>query len=119
LSAAGAGTTTLAITNNIIQDYSGNAGMYFDNTGGSYTVNMTITGNIVRQPGSSAFAGLALTNGSPTSTDTVNVFASISGNDFSAGDPFNSNDIIVGASGANSGSHTFRLPPYPVEALTG
>jgi hypothetical protein len=104
-----AGTVTLAITNNTIQQYNGNAGIFADNTGGSYPVNITITGNTVRQPGPNAFAGLALTNGAPGSTDTTNVFAKISGNDFSTGDPANANDIIVGASGSAAGTHTFTL----------
>jgi hypothetical protein len=106
---AGAGTVTLAITNNTIQEYNGNAGIFADNTGGSYPVNITITGNTVRQPGPNAFAGLALTNGAPQSTDTTNVFAKISGNDFSTGDPANTNDIIVGASGSAAATHTFTL----------
>jgi hypothetical protein len=106
---AGAGTVTLALTNNTIQQYHGNAGIFADNTGGSYPVNITITGNTVRQPGAGAFAGLALTNGSPGSIDTTNVFAKISGNDFSTGDPANANDIIVGASGSAAATHTFTL----------
>jgi VCBS repeat-containing protein len=109
LSAAGGGTITLAITNNVIQDYSGNGGIYMDNTGGSYAVNLTIIGNTVRQPGSNAFTGLAITDGSPGSSDSTNVFALISNNDFSAGDPTNSGDVYLGASGSSSGSHTFTL----------
>jgi hypothetical protein len=108
-SAAGAGTATLDIENNIIQNYDGNAGIFMDNTGGSYTVNATIIGNTTRQPGAGAFAGLALTNGSPSSGDTTNVFARISNNDFSGGDPANANDIIVGASGSAAATHTFTL----------
>ena len=36
---------------------------------------------------------------------------SITGNDFSGGDPADANDVIVGASGSAAG-HTFRLPGY-------
>jgi hypothetical protein len=108
---AGTGTIALTITNNVIRNYSGNAGLFFDNTGGSYTANFTITGNTTAEPGGGAFAGLALTNGGSGSTDTINVCATITGNDFSAGDPSDSNDIIVGASGAAIG-HTFNLPGY-------
>ena len=103
------GLATLAITNNTIQRYHGNAGIYDDNTGGGYDVNLTVTGNTVRQPGTGAFAGIAVTNGSPTSGDDINVFAKIQNNDFSTGDPSNSNDIIVGASGSAAASHTFTL----------
>jgi hypothetical protein len=108
---AGTGTASVTITNNTIQQYLGNAGLYFDNTGGSYTANFTIRNNIVTQPGPNAFAGLALTNGAPSSTDTVHVCADIKSNDFSAGDPFNVNDVLVGASGSSSG-HSFVLPGY-------
>ena len=108
---AGAGTASLTITNNQIHQYAGNAGMFFDNTGGSYTANFTITGNTVDTPGAGAFAGLAITNGSPSSTDTVQVCADIKNNDMSTGDPADANDIIVGASGAVAG-HTFVLPSY-------
>ena len=108
---AGTGTASVTISNNTIRQYLGNAGLFFDNTGGSYTANFTITNNLVNQPGPLAFAGLALTNGSPGSTDTVHVCADIRNNDFSAGDPANINDIIVGASGAATG-HAFNLPGY-------
>jgi hypothetical protein len=70
---------------------------------------MTVTGNIVRQGGPNAFAGLALTNGSPGSTDTTNVFALISGNDFRTAAPGDANDIIIGASGSAAATHTFTL----------
>jgi hypothetical protein len=107
----GSGNVALTIANNQILQYGGNAGLFFDNTGGSYTANFTITGNVTAQPGAGAFAGLALTNGGSSSTDTINVCATITGNDFSAGDPSNSNDVIVGASGSAAG-HTFNLPGY-------
>lgn len=109
LSASGAGAIKLAITNNIIQRYSGNAGIYADNTDGSYTVDMTVTGNTLRQPGAGVFAGLAVTNGSPSSADTTNVFLRALNNNFADGDPNNANDIIVGASGSAAGTHTFTL----------
>ena len=109
VSAAGAGTMSYTITNNVIRQYKGNAGIFADNTGGSYTANFTITGNTTAEPGASSFAGLAVTNGSPGSGDTIQVCADIKNNDFSAGDPTNANDIIVGASGAAAG-HTFVLP---------
>ncbi len=112
---AGTGTITLALTNNTVHNYEGNAGMYFDNTDGSYTANFTITGNTVSQPGASAFAGLALTAGAPASSDTIQVCAAITGNDMSTGDPLNSNDIIVG--GGASGGSALRLPGYAGSTL--
>ena len=107
---AGTGTLSLTITNNTILHYDG-GGIYADNTDGSYTANFTITGNTTAEPDANAIAGLLITNGSPSSGDTVNVCAKITGNDFSAGDPGNSSDVFVGASGAAAG-HTFNLPGY-------
>jgi len=112
---AGSGGIRLAITNNVIRQYLGNAGMYFDNTDGSYTADFTITGNTVAEPGAAAFAGLALTSGAPSSGDTIQVCAAITGNDFSSGDPLDSNDVIVG--GGASGASSIRLPGYAGSTL--
>ncbi|MEO5714168.1 MAG: hypothetical protein ABIT37_11830 [Luteolibacter sp.] len=97
-STAPKGVVNLAITNNVIRRCSGNAGIFADNTGGNYDFMLTCTGNTVAEPGAGAFAGFALTAGGPSSTDDVDVFAKITGNDFSTGDPSNGNDIIVGVS---------------------
>ncbi len=108
VSAGGAGTITLAVTNNIIQQYNGNFGFMADNTGGSYTVNLTMTGNTIRQPGAGAAGAVGLTNGSPGSGDTTNVFARILNNDFSNGVAVGP-DVYLGASGSSVGTHTFTL----------
>jgi hypothetical protein len=112
---AGTGTLGLTITGNTIRQYDG-AGIYADNTDGSYTANFTITGNTTAEPDANAFAGLVLTNGAPGSGDTVKVCAKVSSNDFSTGDPGNSADILVGVSGAAAG-HTFNLPGYTGSTL--
>ncbi len=109
------GQVTLAITNNIIYQYFGNAGIYADNTGGNYNVNLTITGNTTGTPGPPVFAGLALTAGAPSTPDDIDVCANISGNDFSLGDPLDFNDIVVGVSGLAS---SMRLPGYGGASLT-
>ncbi|MGR8981277.1 MAG: beta strand repeat-containing protein [Gammaproteobacteria bacterium] len=109
VSAGGTGTMTYTIMNNTILQYLGNAAIYADNTGGSYTANFTITGNTAAQPGASAFAGLALTAGAPSSSDDIDVCANVTGNNFSAGDPTNSNDVILGVS---TGPSSMRLPGY-------
>jgi hypothetical protein len=111
---AGGGTITLAITNNQIRNYSGNAGIFADNTGGTYDVNVTFTGNLTAEPGAGAFAGLAMAAGAPASGDDIDVCAQIGGagalrNDFSTGDPANANDIILGVS---TGASSMRLPGY-------
>ncbi|HYU25785.1 MAG TPA: hypothetical protein VEO74_11315, partial [Thermoanaerobaculia bacterium] len=109
ISAGGSGTIALTINNNVIRNYGGNAGIYDDNTGGNYSVNLNITGNTTAEPGAGAFAGLAVTAGAPSSTDAITVCANITGNDFSAGDPNDFADIVLGVSTAAS---TMRLPGY-------
>jgi large repetitive protein len=109
VSAAGTtGTMGFTITNNQIHQIHGNAHIFADNTGGSYTANFTIMNNIFDTPGAGWFAGVAVTNGSPTSSDTINVCAKIEQNTFNLGGNLG---VIVGASGAATG-HTFNLPGY-------
>jgi hypothetical protein len=114
LSAAGAGTIGLTITGNDIRNWHNNGGMFFDNTGGSYTANFTIQSNTIAEPGMGSFTDLAITNGGNLSSDTVNVCAAIGG----AGALKNSfqglagvADIYLGSSG-NNGGHAFNLPGY-------
>lgn len=111
LSAGGAGTFTLDFENNIVQQWHGNFGLSADNTGGSYAVNLTLLGNTFRQVTAqpSAFGGLGLTNGSPSSGDTTNVFCKITGNDFGSSGTGANDDILVGASGSAVATHTFTF----------
>ena len=116
LTAAGAGTIALTIADNDIRNWA-SAGLYFDNTGGSYTANFTIQGNTIADPGETAFSALALTNGSPTSSDAVNVCAVIGGlspNTFSGATTLA--DVFLTASGAATG-HAFNLPGYVGSSL--
>ncbi|HUQ05931.1 MAG TPA: hypothetical protein VM261_25690 [Kofleriaceae bacterium] len=112
LSAAGTGTVTLAVLDNQIRNCSA-MGLYLDNTDGSYTVNLTVQGNVIAQA-ATASALMALSNGGPSSSDTINVCAVLGGatatqrNTFTA--PFGV-DVFLGASGAAAG-HTFNLPGY-------
>jgi hypothetical protein len=114
LSSSGSGTISLTIDNNNIRGYSGNAGIYLDNTDGIYALNLNVTGNTTAEPGPAAFAGLALAAGAPSTTDAIPVCANITGNNFSAGDPSNSNDVIVGVS---TGGSSIRLPGYSGSTL--
>ena len=122
LSAGGTGTMSSTIANNQIHQIHGNAHIYADNTGGSYTANFTITGNTLdgAQP-PNWFAGIAVTNGSPTSSDTVNVCAKIGGSTAAEKNTLNLGGnlgIIVGSSGAASG-HTFNLPGLSTSTEAG
>ena len=113
VSAGGTGTMAFTIQNNVIHQIRGNAHIYADNTGGSYTANFTITGNTLGTPGlPSWFAGIAVTNGSPTSSDTVSVCAKIGGSTAAERNTLNLGGnlgVIVASSGAGSG-HSFNLP---------
>ncbi len=115
LSCAGGGTIGLTITGNSIRNWKGNAAMFFDNTGGSYTVNLTIQGNTMAEPGTNSFASLALTNGGNLTTDTVNVCATIGGSTPALKNTITGTaalaDMYLGSSGQNGG-HTFNLPGY-------
>lgn len=106
---AGGGSIALAITNNDIRQYGGGAGIYDDNTGGNYGLNLTITGNVMTEPGSGAFAGLVLTAGAPGSGDDIDVCADITGNDFSTAEASDSLDVLMAVSTAAS---SMRLPGY-------
>ena len=122
VSAGGTGTMSYTIQNNAIHQIHGNAHIYADNTGGSYTANFTITGNTLdgAQP-PNWFAGIAVTNGSPTSSDTVNVCAKIGGSAATEKNALNlagNLGIIVGSSGAASG-HPFVLPGLTTSTEAG
>jgi hypothetical protein len=118
---SGAGTMSYTIRNNAIHQINGNAHLWADNTGGSYTANFTIEGNLLDTPGGGWFTGMAITNGAPSSADTVNVCAKIGGTSAAEKNTFNvagNLGVVVGASGAAAG-HVFNLPGYaggPVEA---
>ncbi|MEP7148788.1 MAG: Ig-like domain repeat protein [Acidobacteriota bacterium] len=109
------GQVTLALTNNQIHRYSGNAAIYADNTGGNYNVDLTVTGNTADTPGAGAFAGYAMAAGAPSSADDIDICAQLGGagplaNNFSTGDPANLNDIILGVS---TGASSMRLVGAP------
>jgi hypothetical protein len=115
VSADGTGTMSYTINNNAIHQIHGNAHIYADNTGGSYTANFTIEGNTLDTPVLPFwFGGILLSNGAPASGDTVNVCAKIGGagalaNVLNLGGNLG---IFVAASGVGPGGHTFNLPGY-------
>jgi hypothetical protein len=120
VSLANGGTSTLAIVNNTIREYNA-AGIFADNTGGTYAANFTITGNTTNEPAGGAFAGLLLSAGATSSSDDVDVCAQIGGstaaerNDFSAGDPSDALDVYVSVGAPLS---SIRLPGYAGTTLT-
>lgn len=112
---AGAGTMAYTITNNAIHQIAGNGHIYADNTDGSYTANFDIRGNTLDTPVLPGwFAGIAITNGAPSSPDTINVCARIGGAGVADKNILNLSGqlgVIVGSSGQNGG-HVFNLPTY-------
>ncbi|HJQ25673.1 MAG TPA: hypothetical protein VKA60_17255, partial [Blastocatellia bacterium] len=114
VSAAGGGTMSYTITNNQIHQIHGNSHIYADNTGGSFTANFDIRHNTLDTWQGTNFAGIAITNGAPSSSDTINVCAVVGGSSAADKNIFNIGSnigVIVGSSGAAAG-HTFNLPGY-------
>jgi co-chaperonin GroES (HSP10) len=94
-----AGTFTISILNNNLQEYD-QAGIQVSQISGSSTVNATIQGNTtVPGPGANPFAGLWVVAGALASdTGTTNILiggAGAAANDLSAGDPANANDVFL------------------------
>jgi len=106
LTTSGTGSHTTRINGNTVQQYN-EAGIYVLLTDGSATMNATITNNTTTDAGAFAFTGLFIDCGG-LSTDSHFLCASISGNNFSAGDPANVNDIFLKQNAAT----TIRLPGY-------
>jgi hypothetical protein len=75
----GSVTETLAITNNNLFQYANEAGISFLDREGSPTMNLTITGNTIANPGSFGSWGL-LGEAGATTGDNGTVCAAISGN---------------------------------------
>jgi hypothetical protein len=115
VSAAGTGTMSYTIINNVIHQIAGNSHIFADNTDGSYTANFTIEGNILDTGNPLTwFGGILMSNGAPSTGDTVNVCAKIGGpgaqaNTFNLG---GQTGVFIIASGAGPGGHTFNLPGY-------
>jgi hypothetical protein len=81
--AHGAGTETLAITSNKLYQYDDVAGIEYVNSGGSPTLNLTITGNTIADPAGNATNGGAwgiYGEGGGLTTDNGTVCADITGN---------------------------------------
>jgi hypothetical protein len=75
----GAGTMTVAVTNNLIRQNDGFAGIDILSRDGSPTINATVTGNNVANPSAGGGNGLLLRNGAIT-TDGGFTCAAITGN---------------------------------------
>ncbi len=113
ISAESTGTETLAVTNNDLYQYDDFAGIYYIDREGSPTLNLTITGNTLADPGGNATIGGAwgiLGEGGALSTDAGTVCAAITGNSLTgSGQPsLGSPDVELD----QAGLVTYKLPGY-------
>ncbi len=94
----GSGTHNIMIANNDVRR-TNEVGIFIQNNNGSATVNASVFGNIVAEPGNFSFAGLNVDVGALGSdTSKVNIVIGSVGtgsqkNDFSNGDPSNFSDV--------------------------
>ena len=79
ISAEGKFTETLTVSNNDMFQYDNEAGIAFSNREGSSTMNLTITGNLIADPGEFGTWGILGTSGAETG-DAGTTCAAITGN---------------------------------------
>ena len=111
--AESAGTETLAITKNDLYQYDDFAGIYYIDREGNPTLNLTINGNTLADPGGNATIGGAwgiLGEGGALTTDAGTVCAAITGNSLTgSGQPnLGSPDVELD----QAGLVTYKLPGY-------
>lgn len=96
----GAGTHTVLIKNNVVNEWGGNGAIQIFNNQGSATMNATVVGNTSNNPHpTNALAGLYAEVGA-LSGDTSVLNLKVGGtaaerNNFVEGDPFNGNDVLL------------------------
>jgi hypothetical protein len=78
----GAGTTTVAVTNNVIRQYGNGYGILLDNKEGNSTLNGTVTGNNIDNPGTFAINGIHVSAGATSGPPIDSGFtcAAVTGN---------------------------------------
>jgi hypothetical protein len=103
----GAGTLTAAVTNNLIRQNDGFAGIDILSRDGSPTINATVTGNNIALPSAGGGNGLLLRNGAVT-TDGGFTCAAITGNSLTASAILGFDDFRL----RQRFNTTVRLPGY-------
>jgi hypothetical protein len=103
----GAGTLTVAVTNNTIRQNDGFAGIDILSRDGSPTINATVTGNSIANPSAGGGNGLLLRNGAITS-DAGLTCAAITGNSLAGSAVAGLDDFRL----RQRFSTTVRLPGY-------
>jgi hypothetical protein len=103
----GAGTLTVAVTNNVIRQNDGFAGIDILSRDGSPTINATVTGNNIANPSAGGGNGLLLRNGAIT-TDGGFTCAAITGNSLAGSAVVGLDDFRL----RQRFNTTVRLPGY-------
>jgi hypothetical protein len=106
----GAGTTTVAVTNNTLRQYGNGHGILVDNKEGSATVNATVTGNNIANPGTFALNGIHVSAGATSGppADSGLTCAAVTGNTTAGVGILGATDIRL----RQRFSTTIRLPGY-------
>jgi hypothetical protein len=101
---AGSGTHNVMVANNDVRQ-TNEAGIFIQNNNGSATLNASVFGNVVAEPGPFGFAGLYVEAGaSGSDTSKINIVVGSAAtaaqkNDFSTGDPFDFGDVNLNVFG--------------------
>jgi VCBS repeat-containing protein len=107
--AEGSVTETLKITNNKLYQYQNPAGIHFLDRQGNPTMNLTVTGNTIADPGKFGSWGLLGEAGALT-TDNGNVCAAITGNSLTGSGQTSQGGADIEL--LQSDATTFKLPGY-------
>ena len=112
--AEGTGTETLEITSNKLYQYANTAGIYAINREGHPTTNLTITGNTIADPVSTALWGLEIQAGAESSptVDSGKVCAAITGNSMTGSAPTPANGGLSDFELDQMFGTTIELPGY-------
>jgi VCBS repeat-containing protein len=114
VNADGSSTETLAITNNKLYQYENVAGIHALDREGNPTINLTITGNTIADPGQFALSGMYIQAGSTSGppADSGKICAAISGNSMTGSAPSAASGGLADFFLWQKISTTIELPGY-------
>ena len=100
----GLGSTTIAVTNNVINQYGNEYGIQIDTSDGSSNVNAVVTGNTVKNPGTFAINAIHISAGA-----TANNIPNNSADNGILEVTLTGNDVTGGGKNVNAGEQDIRL----------
>jgi VCBS repeat-containing protein len=103
----GAGATTVSVTGNQVRQYANPYGILLNHKEGSSTMNATVTGNTVANPGTFAINGIRADSGA-TAGDSGTMCVALTGNSVAGSGPGVDTDIRL----RQRFNTTIRLPGY-------